>query len=35
MKHYDIIIIGAGGGPKLRAATDAGKTVAIIEEAEL
>lgn len=35
MKHYDIIIIWAGGWPKLRVATDVGKTVAIIEEAEL
>ena len=32
MKTYDIIIIGSGGGTKLRAATQQGKTVAIIEK---
>jgi len=35
MKHYDIIIIGSGGGTKLRPLADAGKTVAIIEKSEL
>lgn len=35
MKHYDIIIIGSGGGTKLRPAADKGKTVAIIEKEEL
>lgn len=32
MKKYDVIIIGSGGGTKLRAATQIGKTVAIIEK---
>ncbi len=35
MKTYDLIIIGSGGGTKLRAATTVGKTVAIIEKWEL
>ena len=35
MKHYDIIIIGSGGGTKLRPAADMGKTVAIIEKSKL
>jgi mycothione reductase len=32
MKTYDIIIIGSGGGSKLRPAADLGKKVAIIEK---
>ena len=35
MKHYDLIIIGSGGGTKLRAAADMWKKVAIIEKDEL
>lgn len=34
-KHYDLIIIGSGGGTKLRPAVDLGKKVAIIEKDEL
>ncbi len=32
MKNYDVIIIGSGGGTKLRPAADLGKKVAIIEK---
>ena len=35
MKHYDIIIIGWGGGLKLRPAANMWKTVAIIEKEDL
>jgi len=35
MKQYDIIIIGSGGGTKLRPAADLGKRVAIIEKDKL
>jgi len=35
MKEYDVIIIGSGGGTKLRPAADIGKKVAIIEKSEL
>ncbi len=35
MKHYDLIIIGTGGGTKLRPAADLGKKVAIIEKEDL
>ena len=35
MKHYDLIIIGTGGGTKLRPASDLGKKVAIIEKEDL
>ncbi|MDC0506199.1 dihydrolipoyl dehydrogenase [Candidatus Gracilibacteria bacterium] len=35
MKSYDIIIIGSGGGSKLRPASDLGKTIAIIEDEAL
>jgi len=35
MKHYDLIIIGSGGGTKLRPAADLGKKVAIIEKEDL
>lgn len=35
MKHYDLIIIGTGGGTKLRPAADLGKRVAIIEKEDL
>jgi len=35
MKHYDLIIIGGGGGTKLRPAADLGKKVAIIEKEDL
>jgi len=35
MKTYDLIIIGSGGGTKLRAATSVWKTVAIVEKWEL
>jgi len=35
MKHYDLIIIGGGGGTKLRPAADLGKSVAIIEKEDL
>ena len=35
MKHYDIIIIGSGGGTKLRPLADSGKSIAIIEKSEL
>lgn len=32
MKHYDVIIIGTGGGTKMRPAANLGKKVAIIEK---
>lgn len=35
MKHYDLIIIGGGGGLKLRPAADLGKKVAVIEKEDL
>lgn len=35
MKHYDAIIIGGGGGLKLRPITDYGKTLAIVEKEDL
>ena len=35
MKNYDLIIIGSGGGAKLRPAADLGKKVAIIEKEDL
>lgn len=35
MKHFDLIIIGSGGGTKLRPAADMWKSVAIIEKSEL
>jgi dihydrolipoamide dehydrogenase len=35
MKHYDLIIIGTGGGTKLRPAADLEKKVAIIEKEDL
>jgi len=35
MKHFDIIIIGSGGGTKLRPAADLWKTAAIIEKSAL
>lgn len=35
MKHFDLIIIGSGGGTKLRPAADKGKNVAIIEKTDL
>ena len=35
MKQYDLIIIGTGGGTKLRPAADLGKRVAIIEKEDL
>lgn len=35
MKHYDVIVIGGGGGTKLRPAADLGKKVAIIEKENL
>ena len=35
MKRYDLIIIGTGGGTKLRPAADLGKKVAIIEKESL
>jgi mycothione reductase len=35
MKEYDIIIIGSGGGTKLRPLADQGKKIAIIEKSEL
>ena len=36
MKHYDVAIVGSGGGSKItRPAANLGKKVAIIEEAEL
>ncbi|MCD5375434.1 dihydrolipoyl dehydrogenase [Candidatus Gracilibacteria bacterium] len=35
MKHYDIIIIGSGGGTKLRPLSEKGRSIAIIEKAEM
>eukprot|EP00494_Astrolonche_serrata_P028898 UN29165 len=35
MKTYDLIIIGSGGGTKLRPAADLGRKVAIIEKEDL
>lgn len=35
MKHYDVIIIGGGGGTKLRPVNEMGKRVAIIEKEDL
>ncbi len=35
MKQYDVIIIGSGGGTKLRPAADQGKKVAIVEKDHL
>lgn len=35
MKHYDVLIIGSGGGTKLRPAASLGKRVAIIEKDDL
>ena len=35
MKHYDLIVIGSGGGSKLRPAADMGHKMAIIEKDEL
>lgn len=35
MKNYDLIIIGGGGGLKLRPASDLGKKVAVIEKEDL
>jgi mycothione reductase len=35
MKNYDLIIIGSGGGTKLRPAANLGKKVAIIEKEDL
>lgn len=35
MKQYDLIIIGGGGGTKLRPAADLGKKVAVIEKEDL
>jgi mycothione reductase len=35
MKQYDLIIIGTGGGTKLRPAADLGKKIAIIEKSDL
>jgi pyruvate/2-oxoglutarate dehydrogenase complex dihydrolipoamide dehydrogenase (E3) component len=32
MKNYEAIIIGGGGGLKLRPITDSGKKIAIIEK---
>lgn len=35
MQHFDVLIIGTGGGTKLRPASDLGKSVAIIEKDSL